>query len=128
MKVKFEVKNGKFRFFILNRVLKLLLFIDHAKYKATSSEKCKKKTFQQMAPLNNANLKFRLWLPSGECVSLRCGRCQNQFKNRLFIDRLKAGETTVTANGTVSRLTGVSSSRTNIVDFMFEECCHRVRV
>src|SRR5664279_5267469 len=58
MKVKFEVKNGKFRFFILNRVLKLLLFIDHAKYKATSSEKCKKKTFQQMAPLNNANFKF----------------------------------------------------------------------
>src|SRR5664279_2751503 len=56
MKVKFEVKNGKFRFFILNRVLKLLLFIDHAKYKATSSEKCKK-TFQQMAPLNNANFK-----------------------------------------------------------------------
>src|SRR5664279_364090 len=57
MKVKFEVKNGKFRFFILNRVLKLVLFIDHAKYKATSSEKCKKKTFQQMAPLNNANFK-----------------------------------------------------------------------
>src|SRR5664279_5482243 len=54
MKVKFEVKNGKFRFFILNRVLKLLLCIDHAKYKATSSEKCKK-TFQQMAPLINAN-------------------------------------------------------------------------
>src|SRR5664279_1076102 len=52
MKVKFEVKNGKLRFFIFSYYyLSIMLNIRRHHQRSV------KKTFQQMAPLNNANFK-----------------------------------------------------------------------